>query len=270
VRFTALALFSIAMVAAEAQEGERAPFVTTPDEVVTQMLRFAGTGPADLVIDLGSGDGRIPIAAAREFGARAIGIELDAALVASSRQEARRAEVEDRVAFVQGDVLLADFSRASVVTVYLLPSLINRLQPRLLDELAPGTRVVSHAFAMTGWTADRSLTVRLDRRHEGQGDESTLHLWLVPAKVRGVWRERVAPGGRPAWRFQVTQNFQQIEIEAQAGGKPFGIARASLAGRDIAWESSNARFNGRVRGNRMTGQLTHGGIATRLELTRDP
>jgi SAM-dependent methyltransferase len=211
-------LLLIALFAAQAQEGERAPFVTTPDEVVTQMLRFAGTGPRDLVVDLGSGDGRIPIAAAREFGARAVGIELDAALVAASRQKARAAEVEDRVSFVKGDVLLADFSQASVVTVYLLPSLIDRLQPRLLDELTPGTRIVSHAFAMTGWTADRSLTVRLDRRHEGQGDESTLHLWLVPAKVRGVWRERVAPGARPAWRFRVAQNFQQIEVEVEVAG----------------------------------------------------
>jgi precorrin-6B methylase 2 len=269
MRLAAVMLLSLAM-AAEAQEIERAPFVTTPEEVVTRMLRFAGTGPADVVIDLGSGDGRIPIAAAREFGARAIGIELDAALLETSREEARRAGVEERVTFVQGDVLLADFSAASVVTVYLLPALINRLQPRLLDELAPGTRIVSHAFAMTGWAADRSLRMRLDRSHKGQGDESTLHLWMVPAKVRGTWRERGAHGDRPTWELRVSQNFQKIEVAAAFAGKPLDVAQARLAGRDIAWESTDARFTGRVDANRMTGRVTRGGIASALELVRDP
>ena len=211
------------------------PLITTPPEVVERMLALAAVGPGDLVVDLGSGDGRIVIAAAQKFGARGLGIELDAALVERSRQRARDAKVADRVSFVQGDVLNADLSRASVVTAYLLPGLMGRLQARFIDELAPGTRIVSHAFGMAGWMPDRSETVRLTARHSGQGDESTLHLWVVPAQVRGVWR---APG----FQVRIEQNYQRIEVDG---------APARISGREIAWQG----FQGRVDGNRIVGEL---------------
>jgi precorrin-6B methylase 2 len=214
----------------------RPPFITTPPEVVERMLAMAGTRPGDLVVDLGSGDGRIVIAAARQFGARGLGIELDAALVEKSRQAARAAGVADKVSFVQGDVLIADISRASVVTVYLLPALMAKLEPRFIDELAPGTRIVSHAFTMTGWAPDAIDTVRLTSRHPGQGDESRLHLWIVPANARGVWRG-------PGVEVRIEQNYQRIEVQG-AGG-------ATLSGRDIAWDG----FKGRVEGNRIVGEL---------------
>ena len=211
------------------------PLITTPPEVVQRMLALAAVGPGDLVVDLGSGDGRIVIAAAQTLGARGLGIELDAALVERSRERAREAKVADRVSFVQGDVLAADISRASVVTVYLLPALMGRLQARFIDELAPGTRIVSHAFGMAGWMPDRSETVRLTARHPGQGDESTLHLWIVPAQVRGVWR---APG----FQVRIEQNYQKIEVDG---------APARISGREIAWHG----FQGRVEGNRIVGEL---------------
>jgi precorrin-6B methylase 2 len=220
-----------------ADEAEwRPPFITTPPEVVERMLAMAGTRPGDLVVDLGSGDGRIVIAAARQFGARGLGIELDAALVEKSRQAARAAGVADKVSFVQGDVLIADISRASVVTVYLLPALMAKLESRFIDELAPGTRIVSHAFTMTGWAPDAIDTVRLTSRHPGQGDESRLHLWIVPANARGVWRG-------PGVEVRIEQNYQRIEVQG-AGG-------ATLSGRDIAWDG----FKGRVEGNRIVGEL---------------
>jgi SAM-dependent methyltransferase len=211
------------------------PLITTPGEVVERMLALGAVGPGDLVLDLGSGDGRIVIAAAQKFGARGLGIELDGALVERSRKLAREAKVDDRVSFVQGDVLTADLSGASVVTVYLLPGLMGRLQARFIDELAPGTRIVSHAFGMAGWMPDRSETVRLQRPHPGQGDESTLHLWIVPAEVRGVWR---APG----LHVRIEQNYQRIEVDG---------APAKISGRDIAWQG----FKGRVEGNRIVGSL---------------
>ena len=218
-----------------ADENEwRVPFITTPGDVVERMLEMAGTGPDDLVADLGSGDGRIVIAAARRFGARGLGIELDEKLARDSRDNARSAGVADRVTIVQGDVLVADFSKASVVTVYLLPGLIEKLQTRFITELKPGTRIVSHAFRMTGWRADRAQTVKVTQPHTGQGDESTLYLWVVPADVRGTW----TGGGRS---LRIEQNYQEIDVE--------GAAQASLSGAQISWTG----FRGRVEGDRILG-----------------
>jgi len=240
--------------AAHSQETEwKPPFITTPEEVVGHMLRLAGAGPGDLVADLGSGDGRIVIAAARDFGARGLGIELDARLVTASRENARQAGVADRVSFVQGDVLTADFSRASVVTVYLLPGLLGQLQARFAYELRPGTRVVSHSFGMAGWKPDRTETLRVSKPHPGQGDESRIFLWVVPADARGTWL-----GG--GWRLRIDQNYQLLDIE--------GATRASLAGASIAWEKDGARFRGTVDGERMAGTLLRQGREEPLELRR--
>lgn len=231
------------------QDGERpTPFVSTPEEVVERMLRLAGTRADDVVMDLGSGDGRIVIIAAQKFGARGIGVELDERLVQLSRQNARRAGVAERASFEQGDVLAADIARASVVTVYLLPELMGRLQPRFVEELKPGTRIVSHSFTMAGWPPDRREMVRIDRRHPGQGDESTLYLWIVPAEVRGFWQ-----GG--GLRVRIEQSYQRIDID--------GASNARLSGRDINWESREGRFQGRVEGRRIVGELVAPGGAPR-------
>jgi precorrin-6B methylase 2 len=225
--------------AAAAQDTEwRVPFISTPDEVVERMLALAGTRADDYVVDLGSGDGRIVIAAARRYGARGLGIELDEALVRTSRDNARRAAVADRAEFIQGDVLTADFSRASVVTVYLLPNLIGRLEPRFLKDLKPGTRIVSHAFRMVSWQPDASETLRVAGAHPGQGDESALYLWIVPADVRGTW-------SGAAMRIRIEQNYQDIEVA--------GASEATLRGAEIAWRTAQGRFHGRVQGERIVG-----------------
>lgn len=222
---------------ARAQDADwRVPFISTPDEVVERMLALAGTRADDYVVDLGSGDGRIVIAAARRFGARGLGIELDERLVRTSRDNARRAGVGERTRFVQGDVLSADFSAASVVTVYLLPELIGRLQPRFLMDLKPGTRIVSHSFRMTGWRPDASETLRVAGPHPGQGDESTLYLWIVPAEVRGTW----AGAGM---RVRIEQNYQEIDVA--------GATDAALRGADIRWRTPGGSFHGRVQGDRI-------------------
>jgi hypothetical protein len=235
----ALAVLTLAGAAFAASGNEfetKPPFITTPHEVVEHMLRLAGTGPGDLVIDLGSGDGRIPIAAAQKFGARGLGIELDGALVSKSWSAAKAAGVQDRVQFVQGDVLVADISRATVVTVYLLPGLMGKLQSRFIAELRPGTRIVSHEFTMAGWLPDRSETVKLGAPHRGQGDLSRLHLWVVPADVRGTWRG----AGRPV---RIEQSYNRIEVE--------GARNASISGREVRWDG----FKGRVEGDRIVGEL---------------
>jgi len=252
-RFLILALLLVTGASSAEEVDRRPPFVTTPDEVVAHMLRIAGTGPSDLVADLGSGDGRIVIAAARDFGARGLGIELDGRLVEASRENARRAGVEERVEFRQGDVLASDYSQASVVTVYLLPGLLGQLQSRFIYHLKPGTRIVSHSFGMAGWKPDRTEVLRLQGAHPGQGDESRLFLWVVPADARGTWE-----GG--GWRLRVDQNYQQVDIE--------GASSVRLAGADIAWEKDGARFRGRIEGSRMSGELTRDGRAQPLVLVR--
>jgi len=237
VRFGAALASVLAAAVVQANEVEsRPPFITTPLEVVERMLEMAATRPQDVVIDLGSGDGRIVIAAAQKFGARGLGIELDAALVQKSREHARAANVAERASFVQGDVLVADISPATVVTVYLLPGLMGKLQSRFINELAPGTRIVSHEFTMAGWLPDRTETVRLKAPHRGQGNQSRLYLWVVPADVRGVWRG-------PDMRLRIEQSYQRIDVE--------GARAATLSGRDISWDN----FKGRVEGNRIVGEL---------------
>jgi hypothetical protein len=246
VKALAALAFACAAVAAAANEIDaKPPFITTPPEVVEHMLRMAGAGPGDLVVDLGSGDGRIVIAAAQNFGARGLGIELDGALVSRSIDTAKAMGLQDRVRFVQGDVLVADISRATVVTVYLLPGLMGKLQSRFIAELQPGTRIVSHEFTMAGWLPDRTESVRLTAPHRGQGDLSRLHLWVVPADVRGTWRG----AGKP---LRIEQSYNRIEVD--------GARNAAISGRDIRWDG----FRGRVEGDRILGELA----GRPVELTR--
>ena len=265
-----LILLSLCLCAAARaqQEGEvRAPFVTTPPEVVQRMLAIAGTGPGDTVYDLGSGDGRIPIAAAQRYGARGVGIELDADLVERSRQNAAAAGVAERTEFHVEDVLLADLSKASVVTIYLLPSLMARLAPRMLEELRPGTRVVTHAFVFPSWKPDRVEKVRVAGGSYGQAEESTVMLWVVPAQARGRYAAADAAG---QWQLAVHQNFQQIEVEGTLGGQPLRIDAARLSGSAIEWSGSAEtpqgtlplRFAGRVSADRILGELRLGDRAS--------
>jgi len=227
-------MLAAAALCAHADENDwRVPFIATPGDVVERMLELAVTGPRDLVADLGSGDGRIVIAAARKYGARGLGIELDERLAEASRKNAEAAGVAERITIVTGDVLTADFSQATVVTVYLLPGLIGQLEPRFLRELRPGTRIVSHSFRMASWRPDRSETLRVTQPHPGQGDESTLYLWIVPADVRGTWDG----GGRSV---RIEQNYQEIEVNG---------TRGRVAGNDISW----GKFRGRVQDGRIVG-----------------
>lgn len=147
-------------------------FVPTPNAVVDKMLEMAGVTAADIVYDLGSGDGRIPITAAQRFGARGVGIDINPARIEEARANAKQAKVEDKVRFIEGDLFEASIAEATVVTLYLLNTLNAKLRPKLLRELKPGTRVVSHAFNMGDWQPERSETV----------DFSSVYLWRIPAR----------------------------------------------------------------------------------------
>ncbi len=178
-----LILSSLALGAA-AQED--VPFITTPDNVTLAMLRLAAVKPADRLIDLGSGDGRIVITAARRFGASGLGVEIDPQLVERSRVNAKAAGVERRAEFREQDLFTTDLAPFSVITMYLLPEVNLQLRPALLA-LRPGTRIVSHDWDLGDWMPDRTLTVAAPNKAIGREKLSRLHLWVVPARFEGLW-----------------------------------------------------------------------------------
>jgi len=220
------------------------PYVQSATNVVDVMLSMAKLGPGDYLVDLGSGDGRIVIAAAARHGARGLGIEMDPALVEESRAGAAAAGVADRAAFLRGDIFAADFSRATVVTMYLLPEVNLQLRPRLLYELSPGTRVVSHDFDMGDWEPDDRVTVPVPDKRVGRRKESTIYLWTVPARLAGHWRGTLSgPEGDEPVLIEFAQQFQQVRATAylrrgtlegtgrlRGGSLSLGLARSNLVG----------------------------------------
>jgi SAM-dependent methyltransferase len=180
------------------QPGKDVMWLPTPDALVRRMLQLARTTQDDLVCDLGAGDGRIPIAAARDFGARAVGIEYDSQLAALARRNAARAGVAERVTIIEGDIFREDFSKATVVTLYLLPDLNQQLRPQLL-RMKPGTRIVSYQWDMGEWEPD--ATVR-------EGESEAFH-WVVPAQVAGRWTLK-AQDGLPEAELDLAQRFQRV------------------------------------------------------------
>jgi SAM-dependent methyltransferase len=184
--FTAALLTLLATGPAAAQINEEVPFIVTPDHVTVAMLELAGVQPSDFVLDLGSGDGRIVITAARRFGARGLGVEIVPTLVERSRDNARRAGVAARAEFREQDLFKTDLAVASVITMYLLPEVNLQLRPALL-RLAPGTRIVSHDWDLGDWHPVRTVEVEAPDKPVGREKLSRLHLWIVPAHVEGLW-----------------------------------------------------------------------------------
>jgi len=210
-----LALFFLALAAMPpAGAQEEVPFITTPDHVTVAMLEVAKVGPQDFVLDLGSGDGRIVITAARRFGARGLGVEIVPDLVEKSRAAARTAGVADRAHFREQDLFKTDLSPASVITMYLLPEVNLKLRPRIL-KLRPGTRIVSHDWDMGDWKPDRTLSLAVPEKKVGLEKVSRVHLWIVPARVDGAW---CGTGKARGTRLDIAQAFQKFE--ARVGPDP--------------------------------------------------
>jgi SAM-dependent methyltransferase len=193
------------------------PFITTPDAVTQAMLNVAGVNETDVLYDLGSGDGRIVIAAARLHGARAVGVEIVPELVQRSRANAQRAGVADRVQFVEQDLFTTDLRAATVLTMYLLPEVNLQLRPRLLA-LAPGTRIVSHDWDMGDWPPDRTLVIDVPDKAIGREKTSRVHFWLVPAQVAGDWCPRGA-GKITRQRLSIEQRFQTLQLQWRREGQ---------------------------------------------------
>ena len=186
---------------------EEVPFITTPDNVTVAMLELAGVNARDTLIDLGSGDGRIVITAARRFGARGLGVEIVPELLERSRRNAQAAGVADRAEFREQDLFKTDLSAASVITMYLLPAVNLALRPALLG-LKPGTRLVSHDWDLGDWTPDRTVTVQAPGKTVGREKTSDLHLWVVPAPAAGLWC------GAEGLQWQLRQQFQMLQGQA--------------------------------------------------------
>jgi len=245
------------------QEGKDVIWVPTPQALVEKMLDMAKLTAKDIHYDLGSGDGRTVIAAAKR-GAQAFGVEFNPDMVALSERAAAKEGVAGKAKFMQGDIFQTDFSKATVVTLYLLPSLNIKLRPTLLN-MKPGTRVVSHAFSMDDWQADQTENV------EGR----TGYLWIVPAPVEGSWRWNGSGSGPKDYQVKLRQQFQKVEGEVVLDGKPGQLRDVKLTGDQISFtvlDASGVRrdFSGRVAGNAMQGvvKLPDGSSEAKWSATR--
>jgi len=228
------------------QAGKDVIWVPTPDDLVERMLRMAQTTPNDFVVDLGSGDGRTVIAAAKKFGARSMGVEFNPDMVDLSTRNAAREGVTAKAKFIRGDIFETDFTQATVITMYLLPGLNVKLRPKILD-MKPGTRIVSHQFNMDDWQPDE--TTNLDGRRA--------YFWLVPAKVQGNWRVQ---SGADGWDLALEQKYQMLEGSMKLGAINAGLRETRLQGDKIAFAFVDAagvkrEFAGRVSGNTMEGTV---------------
>ena len=199
--------FALAAGTSQAQTTEEVPFITTPDNVTLEMLNIAGVKRGDHVIDLGSGDGRIVILAAKRFDATGLGVEIDPRLVELSKTNARIAGVADKVEFREQDLFKTDLTAATVITMYLLPEVNLKLRPSLLA-LKPGTRIVSHDWDMGGWKPDRTTVVPVPNKAVVLEKSSKVHLWTVPARVDGLW---CAVGLLRGASIRLTQKYQAFE-----------------------------------------------------------
>jgi SAM-dependent methyltransferase len=228
------------------QAGKDVIWVPTPEELVERMLRMAQTTPNDFVIDLGSGDGRIAIAAAKKFNARSMGIEYNPDMVEVSNRNAAKEGVAGKARFVKADIFESDFSQATIITMYLLPGLNLKLRPKLLD-MKPGTRIVSHQFNMDDWQPDEVTNI----------DGRRAYFWLIPAKVAGTWRFQ---SGSDGLDVTLEQKYQTLEGTVKLGTVNAGLRDARLAGDKISFafvDQGGVRrdFTGKVSGNTMEGTM---------------
>jgi SAM-dependent methyltransferase len=266
----------------------RAPdvhFVPTEPAVVRAMLRVAQVGPNDVVYDLGCGDGRIVIRAVKRYGARGVCVEIDPVRIAESRRNADTAGVAGRITFREGDLFEMDLSNASVVTLYLLPALNERLRPKLFRELRPGSRIVSNAFDMGDWKADSVLRI-----NPAEPFPSFAYYWVMPADVAGTWNVSVAGDesskrGKTVYEIRLEQRYQQITAVGSVSGRPVSITGESLVSDrlsftvndSLAGQPMELQLAGRVTGDRVVGTVRDRGgrragswSAVRLERGRRP
>jgi protein-L-isoaspartate O-methyltransferase len=271
----ALASLGVAPLAAqqhptepEKQPLNAGPYVPSPDTVVARMLDMAGVGPDDVLVDMGSGDGRIVLTAAKLRGARGLGIEIDEKLVALSIEAARREGVADRTRFVRQDLFATDVSEATVVTLYLLPETVNMLRDKLRRELRPGARVIVHDYPLAGWLPEAWQRLDEPEKKSATGVPSaTVYLYRIPATVHGRWQATVPPElTRQRVALELRQQWQKLDGMATVGGREIPLLDVSLRGEQVAFalpldRGRAAAFTGRARGDALEGTVAVDGAA---------
>jgi SAM-dependent methyltransferase len=240
------------------QPGKDVIWVPTPDALVTRMLTAAKVTKDDLVYDLGAGDGKIPIAAAKQFGAKAVGIEYNPDMAELARRNAKRQGVDNMVKIITGDIFKEDFSKATVVTMYLLPDLNLKLRPTIL-KMKPGTRVTSHQFHMGDWDPDEKYSIEF----------RDAYLWYVPAQVEGTWTFKEESGNTLEGTLSLVQRYQRIGGTVTVGGKTQPALGAALQGDKLAFTFIDNENNLRtarvtVAGNNFSGDLSWQGRSTQV------
>lgn len=261
-RAAAVLLLAASVVAHAAEE---VPYVQTPQPIVDAMLMLGAIGPRDRLIDLGSGDGRIVVTAAQRFGTRGLGVDLDTRLVQLASESARKAGVAHLARFAAEDFYKLDLRRATVVTMYLLPDVNLELRPRLLDQLRPGTRVVSHDYDMGDWRPDATLRLPAPGKKVGREPVSDIYMWTVPARVAGRWSGTL---GRDAIEIDIAQRYQDVRLDVRVNGQPVATERARLIGDALSFGVPQGAVAVTVADAVMAGEVARGERRAAVRLTK--
>jgi hypothetical protein len=240
-------------------EKNAGPYVPSPQSVVADMLKYAEVTERDFLVDLGSGDGRIVLTAAKVFGARGFGVEIKEDLVRRANEAAKEQGIADRVKFIKQDLFRTDLSQATVVTMYLLPDTVNLLKDKFLAELKPGTRIVSHDYPLTGWIPEKYVQMDLEDKVQISGVTTTLiYLYVVPAKVDGVWKAQMpaAVSKAPA-TLSLRQQLTRVSGVVRLDGKDLPLEDVKLRGDKLTFKVAGRKgeYSGQVKGKSIEGTL---------------
>jgi SAM-dependent methyltransferase len=250
---------------ADKQPVNAGPYVPSPTSVVADMLTMAEVGPKDFVIDLGSGDGRIVLTAAKVFGARGFGVDINEKLVREANESAKIQGIADRAKFTIQDLFKADISQATVLTMYLLPNTVNMLKDKLLTELKPGTRIISHDYPLSGWVPEKYVQMDLEDKIIVSGVTTTLiYLYIVPANAEGAWNAKLPPNlSREPVRLTLKQQITRISGTARIGGKELPLEDARMRGERLSFKlalgGKTYEFTGTLKGAAIDGELAEAG-----------
>jgi hypothetical protein len=253
----AILAFSCANAADLEPTKDAGPYVPSPQSVVSDMLRYADVGPADFLIDLGSGDGRIVLTAAKVFGARGFGVEIKEDLVRRSNEAAQKEGLAERVKFMKQDLFKTDMSQATVITMYLLPDTVNLLKDKFLNELKPGTRIVSHDYPLTGWIPEKYVQMDLEDKVQISGVTTTLiYLYVVPAKVAGDWSAKMPPAvSKAPATLSLRQQLTRVSGSLRIDGKDVPLEDVKLRGDRLTFKLAGRKgeYAGQIKGKAIEG-----------------